>query len=589
MKFSFIIFALAIASINLFGKQGSMIDQPRVAARSKMPAIENGPVADIIVIGGGAAGGILMSELSKRCVFSVLGLKAGPNSTTNPAIEAVGLPAFMLPVPANYGFFWPGFGQTEPQPTLNGRIAADWTTGLMLGGGSSVGELYYGRGSNAVYSQWQEVSGSDNWSLDKILETFNSLENYEGLTAGPNERGENGEVNVLQTPTVSQITFNTLLPAAEAAFPGIPIAVDYNAPGTQNCIDPRAQWLINPIDVKRVSSATAFLNSKVMTPAGHGANDHKLRVIFEAEVVKIVFDRHGRANAVRYVKNGRIFSATARKAVVLAGGINSSKILQLSGIGPKQTLENAGIRPVFVNENVGKHLQNHPRMSITLTVDPADNGIPPGAPYAYTIQNVYLPAVGGSADDPRMLQILFTFIPAGVQGADALLEIRFLLVNPKSEGSVEIQSNNSSQIAAVDPGFYQDSADLQNMKDAVENYIRALLEQLATIDPPYYQPISGDPINAVILSGYNDTVVESYVRNFTNPDGADARHFTSHCKMAPPDEGVVDGNTRVYGTTNCYVMDSSICPVIPDVDTAAAAMMIGLRGSEILKRVFRKR
>ena len=48
---------------------------------------------------------------------------------------------------------------------------------------------------------------------------------------------------------------------------------------------------------------------------------------------------------------------------------------------------------------------------------------------------------------------------------------------------------------------------------------------------------------------------------------------------------MVDGDARVYGTQNVFVMDDSICPVIPDINTAAPAMMIGLRGSQILKRV----
>ncbi len=335
-----------------------------------------------------------MNRLSEKGRYSVLGIEAGANLTSDPAIEAVGLPAFLLPGTAAYKYFWWGWKQTKPQPTLNGRIGSDWITGMILGGGSSVNGLYYGRGSNAVYSRWEEVSGSDNWSLDKILATFNALENYQGLTITPGARGDKGPVNVLQTPTVSQMTANVLLPASQAAFPGIPTVVDYNDPSVENCIDPRAQWLIDPTGTKRVSSATAFLNREVMTPEGYGVNGHKLRVIFESVVVKIVFNKHGRAKKVRFMKDGQLFEAHARKAVVLAGGINSSKLLQLSGIGPKKTLEKAGIKPVFINENVGKHLQNHPLIAILLLANPADNGIPDGAPYAFTIQNVYLPVVG---------------------------------------------------------------------------------------------------------------------------------------------------------------------------------------------------
>lgn len=542
--------------------------------------------ADIIVIGGGAAGCVLMEQLSENGQFSVLGIEGGLNLTTDPAIQAVGLPAFLLAGTGKPQYFWPGWNQTLPMAGLNGRTS-DWTTGMVLGGGSSINGLYYGRGSNAVYSRWEEISGSSNWSLDNILATFEALENYQGLTITPGARGTSGAVNVLQTPTLSDVTANVLLPASLAAFPGIPIVVDYNDPSVENCIDPRAQWFIDSSGTQRVSSATAYLNGTAMTPDGQGLNGHKLFVLFDSVAVKILFNKNGRAKGVQYIKDGKLCEAKARKAVVLAGGINSSKLLQLSGIGPAETLKNAGIKPVFINENVGKHLQNHPLMFVSLLANPSTNGVPPGASYAFTINSVYLPEVGGSASDPRMLQILFEYIPANAQIPVPILAVGFELLNPLSEGSVNIQSNNSFQIAAADDGFYQNPVDLQNMMDAVQVYIRNLLDQLATIDPPYYQPLLSDPITSVILSGYNDDVVREYVKNNSNLS-LDVHHFTSHCKMAALNAGgVVDGNTLVYGTKNVYVADNSICPVIPDINTAAAAMMIGLRTSEILKQVLK--
>jgi choline dehydrogenase len=170
------------------------------------------------------------------------------------------------------------------------------------------------------------------------------------------------------------------------------------------------------------------------------------------------------------------------------------------------------------------------------------------------------------------------------------MAIGFNLLNPVSEGSVSIQSDNSFQIAAADDGFYQNPIDLANMKGAVSTYIRALLEQFELMYPfpsPYFRPLLSDPINLVILSGYSDDAVTQYVKNNSNLS-LDIHHFVSHCKMAPlEDGGVVDGNTRVYGTKNVYVADNSICPVIPDINTTAPAMMIGLRTSEILKQILR--
>ena len=49
--------------------------------------------------------------------------------------------------------------------------------------------------------------------------------------------------------------------------------------------------------------------------------------------------------------------------------------------------------------------------------------------------------------------------------------------------------------------------------------------------------------------------------------------------------GVVNGNTRVYGTNNVYIADNSICPLIPNTSVTASAMMIGLKSSEILSKI----
>lgn len=579
MKIKRIIVALVTATVSLFSDPSPY--------RCKMSG--NELEADIIVIGGGAAGCVLMSQLSENGQFSVLGIEGGLNLTSDPAIEAVGLSAFLLASTGKYKYFWPGWNQSVAMPGLNGRTS-DWTTGMVLGGGSSINGLYYGRGSNSMYAHWEEISGSSNWSLDNILATFKALENYQGSTITPEARGNSGPLSVLQTPTMSEITANVLLLASQSAFAGIPTVLDYNDPSVENCISPYSQWFIDPTGTKRASSATAYLGSTVMTPEGQGVNGHKLFVLFNSTAVKIIFDKNGCAKKVRYMQDGQLFEARAKKAVVLASGINSSKLLQLSGIGPEAVLENAGIKPVFINENVGKHLQNHPLIFITMEADPALSGIPPGAPYAFTINSAYLPVAGGSASDPRKLQILFEFIPA-TTSTPPLVLIGFNLLTPQSEGFVAVQSNNSFQIAAADDGFYQNPVDLDNMKTAIQVYIQNLLNALSAMYPlplTYFKPILTDPIIGVILSGYSDASVEAYIKNNSNLS-LDIHHFTSHCKMAALNAGgVVDGNTRVYGTQNVYVADNSICPVIPDINTAGPAMMIGLRCSEILKQILRK-
>ncbi len=78
--------------------------------------------ADVIVVGGGAAGCILMNQLSENGRYSVLGIEAGANLTSDPAIEAVGLPAFLLPGIAGVQVFL--VGMEANQATTN----AQWTS-----------------------------------------------------------------------------------------------------------------------------------------------------------------------------------------------------------------------------------------------------------------------------------------------------------------------------------------------------------------------------------------------------------------------------------------------------------------------------
>lgn len=90
MEIKFIVLVLVTVTVSLFGSQ-----------RSPQRVLE----ADIIVVGGGAAGCILMNQLSKKGDYSVLGIEGGANLTSDPEIEAVGLPAFLLPGKAAYKYF----------------------------------------------------------------------------------------------------------------------------------------------------------------------------------------------------------------------------------------------------------------------------------------------------------------------------------------------------------------------------------------------------------------------------------------------------------------------------------------------------
>jgi choline dehydrogenase-like flavoprotein len=99
----------------------------------------------------------------------------------------------------------------------------------------------------------------------------------------------------------------------------------------------------------RGSTWEAYLN---------GINRSNLQILDSATVLKFVFDENDptKCKGVVYEHKGQIYTALARKEVILSAGVfDTPKLLQLSGIGPKQWLEPFGIKMVAENSQVGKN------------------------------------------------------------------------------------------------------------------------------------------------------------------------------------------------------------------------------------------
>ena len=76
-------------------------------------------------------------------------------------------------------------------------------------------------------------------------------------------------------------------------------------------------------------------------------------------ISKVLF-KNKDAIGVTGVRNGKEINFYANKEVILcAGSFNSPKILQLSGIGPKDILDEFNIENISVLKGVGKNLQDH--------------------------------------------------------------------------------------------------------------------------------------------------------------------------------------------------------------------------------------
>lgn len=105
---------------------------------------------------------------------------------------------------------------------------------------------------------------------------------------------------------------------------------------------------------RRSSPASAFLSNIKDRP--------NLKIIKHATATKIHFDGT-KATQVKFdvetMEGIKSLVVTASKEILIAAGaLNTPKLLQLSGVGPKDLLRRHGI-PVIVNLPVGERLQDH--------------------------------------------------------------------------------------------------------------------------------------------------------------------------------------------------------------------------------------
>lgn len=510
--------------------------------------------ADYVIVGMGAAGAGIAKILSDNTRKSVIGIEAGPDYDNETPIKD------STYAPVLEGNYFPNYFyqlQQILQPNAN-DAQFNYTTGRLLGGGSSINGEQYVQGSKITYSQWEQFAGPA-WSTDQIFSTFKSIEKYNGVSSDPSKRGFNGLVNVRQAPEIPTAMATKFVNAVSEAT-GYPEILDYNDQNTP--IGPFTRWqLFQQPNGFRESSSTAylkpFLNDKL-----NGNGNRKLKILDQTTAIKIIF-RGKKAVGVRVLKNGEFAEIYARKKVILSAGVYSNCLLQASGIGPKDVLLSKGIDLIYDNPFVGQNLVNQFINIAAFTSNPNDPGVPESDPNALYVGGAFLPDPTPPVNtSQRGVQLI------GISPSPGNFALAIITTQPKSRGSVTIQSKDPLQIPLVDDGAFSDPSDLITFMNIYKVYVKKIAEKLNAIDSQYTLV---EPSLSVIN---DDNLLREYILANINH----THHWTGTCRMAPRDEGgVVDSHGNVYGVENLVVADDSIASFIPDGNTAACAFMIGAK------------
>src|SRR6201993_538639 len=267
---------------------------------------------DFIVVGAGAPGCVLAAEVSASGAQVLVIESGGPDEAptiANPSIwfYNVGGPLdFHLPV--------------TPSPRLNNR-AFYMALGHVLGGGSSINAMVWMRGMQRDYDGWA-ANGAKGWAFADVLPVFKSQEDWEG---GANTwRGAGGPMHI-RRPKDPHPTAPAFIDAAREM--GMAILDDVNGP-----MVPGAGYINMNIaaDGTRVSAVAAFLRPALSKP--------NLTLLLNTPAVKLNF-KGTRCMGIKLATEGATKDIAADKEVILvAGSINSPKLLMLSGVGDAKAL-----------------------------------------------------------------------------------------------------------------------------------------------------------------------------------------------------------------------------------------------------------
>jgi choline dehydrogenase len=506
---------------------------------------------DYIVCGTGSAGCALVNRLAADPDVKILVIEAGDWDTA-PSVADPRVWFTNLGTERDWG------DVAVRSPHVNGRAIPEHM-GRVVGGGSSINATIWARPFKKDLDGWVEASGDPGWSYEHALSIFRRVENWQGKPDA-RYRGQGGPVWVQAAHDPSPLA-PAMLDACAAL--GLPVLDDLN--GLREERD-SGFALMNQIikDGQRHNLAKAYLypvlGQKNVTLL---VNTHVDRLSLSGNTVE----------GVEIVRDGKPVRIKAGREVILAtGGINTPKLLMLSGIGDQQELKKHGIRTVYHSPEVGRNFQDHILHGGCLWEAEGSPALRNSGAEA----SGFMQSASGRAGAPdlNLVQIELPYasevVAKDYRPPANSWALCAGLVKPKSRGHVALRSAKASDRPLVHANFLSHPDDVKALAVGIE-----MCREIGNAEP--LRKLSRREVApARKLTGKEMT-------DFIRHGATTYFHESGTCRMGKDDRAVVDGKLRVNGVKKLRIADSSIMPQIVSVATMATCVLIGERMAEILK------
>jgi choline dehydrogenase len=524
---------------------------------------------DYVIVGAGAAGSVLANRLSADPKNRVLLLEYGGRDV-NP----------MLYIPKGFYFTLRGHRYTyhySTQPVGADGHVEEWTRGKVLGGSTAVNGMMWTRGWAA---DWNGLAGRGNpsFSWDRVLSAYKAMEDHN--LGGSDLRGVAGPLGVSVVEQDDEVD-QAILGSAEAL--GWERVADTNAHDTERIG-------FTPSTIRHGLRSSAY---RAFVHPVRGRDN--LAIASRTRVGSLLFDGN-RVVGVRASRRGQTVEYRARRQVILSSGtIETTLLLERSGIGRPDVLRQAGVKMRVESPNLGERIieQRGVRMQFRLNreigLTPRVNSVPKqlweGSKYLFTRRG---PIATGPYDlvcqfksspelDRPDIQGMFTPIALDTTKSLELKVARHSGVmfegyqmRPATTSSIHISGRSPEDAPIVDAHFFEAEAD-RKATASVLAIVRDVFAKSPLADYVLNEELPGPDVVSA-----NDAVRYALDR------GAAIYHAVGACAMGPDRDDVVDPELRVRGVSGLRIVDASVLPVQMAGNTQAPVMAVAWIAADLI-------